>query len=155
MTTTDPLAQHRFEITLDSGRIIELADLHQYRTYAGQLCGYPKKETNDRKVAYVLNDCLTVFKYDCHPLLIPPKTTSWPDYPGVKNPHGLGYPCVSLPVVTSYGVFDSTPTIRNDGCNSALVVVWFQDHFGPPTDPETLEYLREIDWDNRAVDYMF
>lgn len=152
---SDPLSRHKVEIVLDSGRIIELTDLHQSRTYAGLLCGYPKKITNDGKIEHDLGKCLKMFPFDCKPVLIPPGITPWPDYPGVENHQGLGLPCETLPMVTSYGLFDSTPTARDDGCNSALVVVWYQDHFGAPADPEILAYLREIDWDSRAVDYMW
>lgn len=155
MTETGPLSQHKYTITLDSGRVIELTELHQSRTYTGLLCGYPKKHMNDDKIERDLKQCLTAFPFDCKPVLIPPKLTSWPDYLGAKNSRGLGLPCISLPMVTSYALFDSAPTARDEGCNSALVVVWYQDHFGPPSEPETLEYLREIDWDSRAVDYMW
>lgn len=154
MTNTNPLTRHRFEITLDSGRKIELKDLHQSRTYSGEIIGYPLMRFNDAKIEEALEHCLSVFSFDCRPVLIPPKMTSWPDLPGAEISHGLSHPCVTLPMVTSYGFFDSTPANPDKGSHSGLVVVWYQDQFGPPTDPDILEYLREIDWDNRAVDYM-
>ena len=154
MATKDLLESGKFLITLETCRVIELTGLHQSRTYSGLLCGSPKKIINDRKLTQDLKRCLTVYPFDCKPILIPPIITPWPDYPGTKSPHDLGEPCEVLPLVTSFGLFDSSPTARDEGCNSALVVVWYQDRFGLPTDPETLACLREIDWDNRAVDYM-
>lgn len=154
MEIESPLSRDKFLITLDTGRVIELTGLHQSRTYSGQPFGYPLMRFNDAKIEDALERCLSVFPIDCRPVLIPPKITSRPDLPGAENSHGLSHPCVTLPMVTSYGFFDSTPANLDNGSHSALVVVWFQDQFGPPTEPETLEYLREIDWDSRAVDYM-
>lgn len=109
---------------------------------------------NDARIEGDLERCLRVFPLNCRPVLIPPRITAWPDPPESEVLHGLSYPCVTLPMVTSYGFFDSAPLNPDKGSHSALVVVWYQNHFGPPSDPEMLEYLCEINWENQAVDYM-
>src|SRR5688572_17373555 len=56
------------------------------------------------------------------------------------------FPPARLPLVTSIAEFHSTPAGDGSAFRSSAVVIWFQEHFGSPTDDHTVMQLRETDW---------
>jgi len=42
-----------------------------------------------------------------------------------------------------------------DSDGSELVIVWYQNEFGPPTDNDVATQLRRIDWTAAARDFSY
>jgi hypothetical protein len=59
-------------------------------------------------------------------------------------------PWAYLPVVTSFGVFESRPREGTYDDRSSVLVIWWQGHFGIPADPGVLAALGRLDWDRHA-----
>jgi hypothetical protein len=131
----------QWDIRLNSGRQVYVAEWRQYGIYQGMLCGFPrnvawflrqaKKEaertTGDGPIAFL------------EPTLrkIPVRNDEWADM---------------LPPICTIARLDSGAARGSDeGCFSSLVVVWFQERFGLPYDEDVLDQLRALDWENRAM----
>lgn len=57
-----------------------------------------------------------------------------------------------LPPVRTLARFESSPVVDKDADWSSLVVLWFQDTYGPPEAGHVTEQLRSLDWDRLARD---
>jgi hypothetical protein len=144
------IAYHlRCELGLRTGRRVTLHDLHQSMTYSGWMEGVPWTEINDRKVEAALRIPGT------RPLLIPPVRRTYLRTIGDMDGQTgfLGKAAEWLPMVTCVGTFQDTQPVRELTKNlSILSVVWFQDEFAMPIEPDVLEQLRAIDWEEAAED---
>ena len=131
-----------------SGRRIWIASLHQYATYGGLGAGLPR--ATDSYVEVALRMAQKVFSSgDKPPALLKPRLKSRPkvrvEYPGK--------PAARLPLVTSVALFDSEPVGDRQMYRSSAIVIWFQEHFGMPSDEHILAQLKELDWPTYATDW--
>ncbi|MEM8946405.1 MAG: hypothetical protein AAGD11_14630 [Planctomycetota bacterium] len=145
------------ELTLTSGRSITLVELHQRQTYAGLLEGTPSADTNNRDIQHTLARARKQHGWEAQPLLIPPRRTKHLREPGDMDHipgNAKGYrPTEWMPMVTSSGYFKSiTPAKVQSMDGSHLVIVWYQDEFGPPT-AEITKQIESAEWDKYAADY--
>ncbi|HET9230157.1 MAG TPA: hypothetical protein VFO00_02640 [Vitreimonas sp.] len=60
---------------------------------------------------------------------------------------------VRLPEIACVGRFSSHQLARVKMCGSELVIIWFQDGFGPPIAPDVLEEMQKTPWDRLAHDF--
>lgn len=140
------------EIELTSGRVVFLQELHQIGTYEGLLNGLPTKERNERFVARMLQEQVHT-RYAMPVYLIAPheRVLEMPD--GETYPFGTP---AALPAVTCVGRFESlSPTRKDAGDASGLVVLWFQETFQYPLPPEILAGLQAIDWQAYAGNFEY
>ena len=122
-------------ITFSSGRIASLDRLHQRRTYAGLLAGFPDGNINKGETDCLLGEGRHLHLAGCQPVLIAPRVTT--------TEHKLNGRVVNelrLPGIGCVACFESAALLRADSePYSTLVVVWFQDRYALPIEPE---YLR-------------
>jgi hypothetical protein len=135
----------QWDIKLNSGREVYVAEWRQYGIYAGVLCGVP------RGIAYFLWEARKeARKYaDEGPIafLEPSLRRIGP----LRNDDDWAE---LLPPVCTIARLHGGEARRDDeGCFSSIVVVWFQERFGLPYDEDVLDQLRALDWENRATDW--
>jgi uncharacterized protein (TIGR02996 family) len=137
------------QIRLRSGRDVYLRELQQSGVYDGLLEGLPTTEMNQRIInRLVAAERERLFGHD--PYLIRPGETPI-DY-ARDEPYPFGQPA-SLPSVACVGRFSSFQPARDPSRDySVLVVIWFQEEFALPIDPEVWEKLLAIDWQQHARD---
>ena len=139
---------HTMRLTLPDGPWIELEILYQCHIYSGLLVGYPTASLNQEIIRHELEKKRK--ETGTEPYLVPPRETLRTFPPPTSR--SLGEP-VSLPEILCIGHWRSlTPARRPDHDSSWLVVLWFQDEFAFPIDPQVLEHLTGIDWNRLAVD---
>ncbi len=142
-----------YELKLHTGRGIRLQSLEQFKVYEGLLEGLPTRQMNQRQLESLRERARRLFS-GVGPYLVPPreKPIDW-SRKGEKYP--FGEPAM-LPSVACIARFHSFKPARNpemDG--SMLVVVWLQDDFALPIDPQVLEHLQALDWDRLAGDFEY
>ena len=142
-------------LVLDDGREIFLRNLAQHRTYAGLLCGMPcEPEYDVRRAISQARD----WDRDFHPRpaiipapilrgIKPAPTEQHPKFPIGPRPWA------HLPVITSFGIFGSTPRPGANGSFASALVIWWQGHFGVPADPGVLASLRALRWDAHVEEW--
>jgi hypothetical protein len=148
-----------FDLTLSSGRKIELRAIHQWLTYEGLLEGIPFKDWNDDNIVSDQREALKYCSQGAEPFLIPPQRRDYSRTPGdmesnIQSGFYRGHEPEFLPEVTCIGIFRSHfPKPRDPNKDySRLVIVWYQDEFGLPTDEQILAQMRSIDWDKYAAE---
>lgn len=134
---------------LPTGRLIDLNSLYQFDIYAGWLCGYP----NDPERQFM--DAISIAKrhfphHDVPPVVLEPLLHGG----RVTVKDGFQAPWLRLPAVCTIAEFDSNKPARDEWeVYSSVLAIWFQDHYGLPTDARTLEQLRSLDWEKHAHDW--
>lgn len=135
-------------ITLRSGRAIEIQDLNQELTYARLLEGLPTTRQNKRQ----LDELLKARQKNAGStpvLLLPARETPIE----VGRAYSLGAPA-KMPAVTCIARFRSSSFSDPDALSmSELIVIWLQDEFAMPIEPEALSLIREIEWDKVAREF--
>lgn len=134
------------QIELESGRLIRLAHLEQYRTYAGLLCGQPSSESNDEKIRRTVEQAMASHSHAGTPQLIAPARK----FVRRRTPDGIDGEW--LGAVTCIAVFDSD-AISVEEPYSSLAIVWFQEEFALPIDASVVAAIRKLDWDRIAGDW--
>ena len=132
-----------------AGRKLKLASFYQYPTYSGLLCGMP--QARNEYVEWALKTARKIFGDEgdkLHAILrprlirLPPWDNAWEEFPEAR-----------LPLVTSIGEFNSTPASNHAAFRSSAIAIWFQEHFGIPTDDHILTQLRNLEWAAHAWDW--
>lgn len=59
---------------------------------------------------------------------------------------------VCIGSVCCRALFESKPIDDEAGMLSELIVIWFQDGFAMPIDPDVIEQIKAIDWNKEAED---
>lgn len=166
------------EISLTSGRNINIQRIEQSLTYAHILEGIPygphyqstvKLHLDWAKQRYP-NRKLIVLEPRLRPLQISEAaleklTSAWSESNQSKTDMGKNdnealdaaimsrYPePVCIGSVCCRALFESTPIDDNAGMLSELIVIWFQDGFAMPVDPHVIEQIIAINWEKQAVD---
>jgi uncharacterized protein (TIGR02996 family) len=145
-------------VQLQSGRLVALRELRQFRVYEGLLEGLPRTELNQRIINGILEEERTRLSTG-EPYLIRPDETPIQSQRPIENrwkgPHLWGQPA-ALPSVGCVGRFHSSHPARDSGRHfSELVVVWFQEDFALPIDQKAWAQLLVLDWERYAADYNY
>jgi len=129
------------EVTLASGRRIELVSLHQSAVYHGLLECLPTRRMNDAEVERVRKEARDRTGHE--PFLIEP-----PQSPiEIGRPYPFGEPAM-LPPIVCVGDFISDGD--EDLEHTLLTVIWFQDDYAFPLSPEAASSIAAINWDKVA-----
>ena len=145
-----------FEITLPCSTVvagtpipvtIQLIALNQSLVYAGLLEGVPHEKMNQWFIEGAVRDAKTGFG-EAEPFLIRPKQMPL----DIGREYSFGKPA-TIPGVRCIAYFRCTfPTPRGRaGDFSSMTIVWFQDQFAMPIDPEVLDQIRTVDWPGLAT----
>lgn len=130
----------RGALLLDCRTTIRLTDLKQSLTYSGLLEGYPNNSLNQSIIDGVQSRLKK--KSGWEPYLVPPVEREVP-----KRSIAKERPWMELPRIQCTAWFESK-TLGEFG--SRLAVIWFQDAFAFPIDPEVASRIRAIVWDDHA-----
>jgi len=146
-------------IQLNSGRVVQLEELNQRFTYEGLQGGVPTSKMNQEIIERALNRAVSPFLKE-GPLLIQPVEVAIEasdlelESPKWKwKREDSGEPA-RIPDILCEGRFESSSPVHDtsqDG--SSLVIVWFQNAFALPIDPEIVEQIKAIDWESAAHDW--
>jgi hypothetical protein len=136
------------DIHQPSGRTLSMGRLSQWRTYEGLLAGRPDKEMNQRRIGDLLEEARSLAVAGCGVFLIEP-------VPKVRELQRRGEKVVEerLPAICCAARFDSGELTPSGDPYSSLVVAWFQEEFGLPTDPGILGQIAGIDWERHAAEW--
>jgi hypothetical protein len=127
-------------LKMNSGIEIFLDHIFQYRTYGGLIEGSPSSSLNRQLIEKANRHVKEKLWKDSFPYMIDPVIQIRP-----------AYPTPSLPAVVCLAQFESWHAARDLGANmSWLSVVWFQDDFAFPIDPQVLEHIKAVDWESLA-----
>lgn len=152
-------------LELHTGRLIHLRSLDQ-RLAGVMLAGLPTRESNEHRVRWVLDRAREVIP-GVEPYLVPPRETP------IEGPDAERYleftrefsgtwseerkyrqlDPVRIPSVACIACFHSRAARDFRMDFSALTVVWLQDEFALPIDPQVLEHLKALDWERLAGDF--
>jgi hypothetical protein len=134
------------ELMLTSGRHIRLMELSQELTYEGLLEGLPTAERNAHKLQWLPTSKIAGSSLRAY-LVTPVQRPI--EYRG-KYPFGTPQ---ELPRVTCIGRFTSLDTARDASQDySSLRIIWFQDEYAFPIDPEVLPQILAVPWNDVAHD---
>jgi hypothetical protein len=141
-----------YRITLDSGRVLTMNSFVQYTTYSGMMEGLPTRERNDSMLNYAPESETYVLHaprlYSDFCKMLPPDSFMIRRY--AEDPLEV------LPGVTCVARMESKPCENmewNDidpPSKSLLTLVWFQNEWAFPIDPEAMKKLKAFDWDAHA-----
>jgi uncharacterized protein (TIGR02996 family) len=137
-------------IELHTGRQVQIKSIRQWFTYAGLEVGLPNERFNRELVERVLREERGRGSWAGEPYLVPPtvRPIKW----DAEYPYPFGTP-EEFPGVTCVACLESLSPARDASMDlSALTVIWFQDAYAFPIDPQVLAHLRALDWDARAID---
>ncbi|MEU1087602.1 hypothetical protein ACFYPN_02115 [Streptomyces sp. NPDC005576] len=139
-------------VVLSSGRSIDLTELHLSSTYGNMLAGYPCERVNDMKIEGLLRRTERDLPgRRVH--LVPPVRTYPEGSDGSPGPWG---PVEVLPRVTCKGTFRSAAIDPGHDAvlyRSALTVIWFQDTPQAPAAETAAPGLRDVRWEELALDH--
>ncbi len=138
----------RMNIHQASGRTLSMGRLSQWRTYDGLLAGIPDKEINLPRVGELLDQARKLAVAGCEVFLIEPVLK-------VRELDRGGENVVEerLPAISCAARFDSGALTPSGEPYSSLVVAWFQEAFGVPTDGDILRQIADIDWERHAAEW--
>jgi len=136
------------KIKLNSGREIAVSEIRQSLTYAGLLEGLPTTEMNHNKIQSLIFDKQNN-KFGKPFLISPTETPISLD----GRPYPFGSPA-QLPSVTCVADCKSRQTNRNPVLDySMLTIIWFQDDYAFPIEPDILVQIQNMTWDEYATDF--
>lgn len=151
----------RWNTHLASGREISLVALYQSHTYGGVLCGLPRNNAlNESPLKAAMEKAAQLFSLGGdRPVVLRPlmqrvtvlnrSTTEGNTDDAEPKSSEVDF----LPPVVSIGSFDSSPARDNGESNSSLVVIWFQNAFGPPEVGHVAREFSNLQWDKLAIDW--
>jgi hypothetical protein len=128
------------DIVLRVRGTISCQSIRQWRTYAGLLEGLPTRQKNERDIEHLLKQERERGWWAGEPYLVPPVVRPIEYEVGRRYPFGDPE---ALPNVTCVARYVAYP--------SELTIIWFQDEFAFPIDPQVLEHLQGLDWAGRAI----
>lgn len=144
------------ELALRSGRVVTLQALDQEVSYAGLLEGVPDARSNDWYVERSLRAAGRLCAAGAAPHLIAPARRDYLREPGDMRGYVEERPRRIpewLPPVRCIGLWQGGVTARHPERHvSVLVVVWFQDEYGPPLAGPARDALLALDWEALASD---
>ncbi len=155
----------KYVVPLTCGRAVALDSLHQFKTYAGVLCGLPiHPYYNELRISAAMREVRKI-----HPeageliWVVAPRlqraTVITKHSAELERRTGQRQPDQRevdfLPPVCSIGNFRSdAPVHDNKQVYSSLIAIWYQDEFGAPDD-YVKEQLKELPWNDYAWDWNY
>jgi hypothetical protein len=128
-------------LVLNSGRNIKLMYLKQELYGEEWVMGYPTRESNRQYMDAYLKETREDYGVTVH--LIKPVETP------TAHPESYSF----LPSVVCTARFRSLRPVADQTKDvSMLVVIWFQEQFALPIDPEIEAQLKALDWESLATD---
>jgi len=141
-------------IKLRTGRDVHLVELHQSRTYAGLLEGFPHRDLNEEIIRIAVQaaarhvHCLGTVHL-IQPVELPVELP-----PSAREHYRGRAERVRLPGTICTGVLDSYSPARDaEQDASSLVIVWLQEEFALPIDKTALDAIQSLDWNELASDW--
>ena len=136
------------QLKLNSGRIVHLGELRQWQIYEWLWEGLPTKEMNRRTLERIVTENRGLWG---EPFLIVPEEKSLEYQEGKRYP--FGEPS-ALPGVCCVGRFRGDYDAEKDAY-TALLVIWLQDEFAFPIDPNVMIQLQALEWEKLASDHEY
>jgi len=150
---TDDLEEKRKGFRLDTGRVIYLDELVQWRTYSGLIEGIPRKEMNDELIIKVDAYARNKISVSAPVLTLPPVRETLSFSKNRPARHGREYE--RLPPITCAAAFESFQPAKNpEDWSSCLIIVWFQERWALPIAPCVVSQIRSLNWNQLARDCM-
>ena len=135
------------ELIVENERSVTVNRLNQWRTYSGLIEGLPVERMNNEIIRRTLDEAKELNTHNpVH--LIEPVLTPIP-YEG-KYPFGTP---ISLPHITCVADLLCFSPAKGSGDYSTLTVVWFQDDYAFPIEPDLLEKFEGLPWSDLAKDF--
>ncbi len=147
-------SESNYKITLNSGRIIALEEIHQHLTYLGLLEGLPNSRMNNEILKELPKIANKKIWGNTSPYIIKPKGDNIKlkkeriEYYKSK---GSDFVPMSFPKICCLGHFSSN-SITDDYMFSNLTIAWFQDDWIMPIDELILNQIKQLNWDNLAIE---
>jgi len=146
-------------IELESGRVISLTKLNQLRTYGGQYEGLPRytplvANELQRQVQGGWGKTIII---DTSAVPIPLSEERKDYYRNHRVRSLSNHSLTSLAPVTCVASFQSSDVAKgnsDDGDFSVLNMIWFQEDFAMPIDPDILNLIKSVDWDTEAENWL-
>jgi hypothetical protein len=145
-------------IELDCGVSIKIADMHQFHTYSGTLCGFPRREFVDGHIEEAVQVARRIFpRLDIHRLAIFPPVISFGTtikQVSAEMVRRLGLSTdikeqriawEMLPKITTVAVLQMTTSF------DSVLAIWWQGEVGYP-DARVLEQIRKLPWADHVVE---
>ena len=154
-------------ITLNSGRVINMQTIYQGLAYSYVLEGIPYgpdyQRTVDLHVKWAKDRYpdrrIVVLEPRLRPLGVPADelqklhTLSQSEASDASSRLRTSYPePVSIGSVCCRALFESKPINGDVYMLSQLMLLWFQDGFAMPIDPQVVEQTQALDWETVAQD---
>lgn len=140
-----------FEVSHESGATFHLDKLHQSKIYSGWLAGMPRTPKDESFRA--IEAALKLYpRHERDPYFVPPRLHRGQRHYKYADgrPDEFGN-WELLPFVRCIGWFTGWHPERDaDEKKSTVVMIWFQDHLGLPTDELTLSSMRSFEWEKFA-----
>jgi len=147
-----PTFPRKQTVELASGEVVAIKNLHQYATYGGTLSGVPW--LTKHHVEQAITEAKQIFRADLTgKIAIVPPVISRGQARQIVPPH-LRSESVTEPPLWTWELLPPITTIallQSTKGGSEVLAIWFQYELGLP-DPETLEQIRRLDWQQHAVD---
>ena len=147
------IADSNYKISLSSGRVIALEEIHQHLTYAGLLEGLPTRKINKDIISEIKNTTQDKIWANTTPYIISCKQTRIQlpdDRAAYYKSRGPEYEPLALPKIICIGHFMSD-AITDDFMFSNLTIAWFQADWMMPVDNKILEQIKSMDWNKYAI----
>jgi hypothetical protein len=126
------------KITLATGRVVSMAQLHQRGTYAGVLAGKFDQRLSRMMIEEITQEAAQHGPAGCRPhVVLPP-------------PAAIAH---RLPGVACIAVLESGELRGGSEPYSSVVVAWFQDDFLSPMPEAVAARIRDMDWEKTAVEW--
>ena len=151
-----------FNIDLNSGRVINLYEIHSSLTYSGLLEGLPNRRMNKGIISRLVQESSDKIYNSTDPYIIKPKETLIEVKPGptksfndkMIKEHGDDWELINIPRIQCIASFESG-AVTDDYMGSNLTIAWFQDEYPMPIDKDVINKIKMIDWDNKASSFDF
>ena len=127
------MSHEKIEIEFAHGVLVQLAELHQKRTYEGLLEGLPTKEMNSQQIQALRNEHRSL-----HLIQPTERPIEWEG----PTPYPFGTPS-SLPPIQCVARLQARedPVSIREG-----IFAWFQGTWAPPIEEATLGEFGRLDW---------
>ena len=148
-----PITQNK--IILNSNRLIIIDEFYQEPTYLGLIEGFPMHFSNKEILKSLNNTVKQKIWVSSSPFIIRPIEKPIKLNPGVKERYIIKpkeFQPMALPNITCIANFSSEPIDEQNYSLSYLSIVWFQHDYAMPISTNIIKKIKEINWEERAVD---
>ena len=148
-----PITQNK--IILNSNRSIIIDEFYQEPTYLGLIEGFPMHYSNREILKSLSNTVKQKIWVSSMPFIIRPKEEPIKLSPEAKERYSKRpkeFQPMALPNITCIANFSSGPIDQQNYSLSYLSIVWFQNDYAMPINTNILKKIKEINWEQRAVD---